>query len=272
MPLPQRWLEKADYRAMPEDRSRRRLLIAGRHLEMSEISGEEPLLVFLHEGLGSIGLWRGFPERVAGATGKRTVAYSRAGHGWSDPADLPRSPDFMHDEALEVLPALLKEMEPGGAPILVGHSDGASIALIHAGSNPVSGLVLLSPHVFVEPESIAGIEGALERFETTNLAERMARHHADPEATFRGWNDIWLDPAFRDWNIENSLPAITCPVLLIQGMDDEYGTTAQLDAVEAGVRGPVQRLELPDCGHSPHLSRPGEVLGAVTEFIQSLQC
>lgn len=239
----------------------------GRRLEVGTIAGEGPALVFLHEGLGSIGLWRGFPELVAAATGRRAIVYSRAGHGWSSPADLPRSPDFMHHEALVVLPELLEKMEAGEPPILVGHSDGASIGLIHAASNPVSGLVLLAPHVFVEPESIAEIEAARVRFETTDLPKRMARHHRDPAGTFYGWNDIWLDPGFRGWNIEDVLPAVDCPALIIQGVDDEYGTLAQVDAIEAGLRGPVGRLILADCGHSPHLDHPELVLEAMTPFV-----
>lgn len=252
---------------MPEPRPLRDFLVDGRRLELRAVSGEEPALVFLHEGLGSAGLWRGFDERVAAATGHGTLAYSRAGHGWSGPADLPRSPDFMHNEALVVLPALLDQIEPREAPILVGHSDGASIALIHAASHRVTGLILLAPHVFVEPESIAEIEAARVRFETTDLPERMTRHHRDPVATFYGWNDIWLDPGFRDWNIEDRLPLVDCPTLLIQGRDDEYGTLAQIDAIEAGISGPVERLILEDCGHSPHLAQPERVLEAVTRFV-----
>lgn len=247
------------------------LLVAGQRVEVCAVSGEEPALVFLHEGLGSAGLWRGFDELVATATGHRVLAYSRAGHGWSDPADLPRSPDFMHHEALVVLPALLGEMEPSRPPILVGHSDGASIALIHAASHPVSALVLLAPHVFVEHESIAEIEAARVRFETTDLPERMARHHRDPAATFYGWNDIWLDPEFRRWNIEDCLSAIDAPMLLIQGRDDEYGTLAQIDAIEAGASGQVRRLILEDCGHSPHLAQQNRVLEAVTRFVAESQ-
>ena len=245
----------------------RDVIVDSRFLELRTIGGEEPALVFLHEGLGSIGLWRGFDERVAAATGRATLAYSRAGHGWSGPADLPRSPDFMHHEALVVLPSLLEKMKPGKPPILIGHSDGASIALIHAATHRASGLVLLAPHAFVEPESITAIEAARVKFETTDLPDRMARHHRDPAATFYGWNDIWLDPGFRDWNIEDSLPPIVCPTLVIQGVDDEYGTLAQVDVIEAGISGPVRRLILEDCGHSPHLDRPKRVLEATARFV-----
>lgn len=245
--------------------------IEGRRLEYRTIGeGDAPALVFLHEGLGSMDLWRDFPDDVATATGHPGLVYSRAGHGRSDPVRERRTPGFMHYEALVVLPRLLDELGVV-EPILIGHSDGASIALIHAGAgHPVSGLVLLAPHVFVEPESIIGIEAARVRFETTDLAERMARYHLDPHATFRGWNAIWLDPAFRDWNIEDLLPGIKCPTLLIQGVDDEYGTLAQLDAIERGVAGPAERLVLEDCGHSPHLAQPGRVLQATTGFVSAI--
>jgi len=245
--------------------------IDGRRLEYRLIGeGDGPALVFLHEGLGSMGLWRRFPDDLVEATGRRGLVYSRAGHGRSDPLRERRTPDFMHHEAQATLPRLLDEVGVV-EPILIGHSDGASIALIHAGAgHRVSGLVLLAPHVFVEPESVAGIEAARVRFETTDLADRMARHHHDPHSTFRGWNDIWLDPAFRDWNIEDSLPGIRCPTLLIQGLDDEYGTLAQLEAIEKGLAGRSERLVLEDCGHSPHLDHPANVLRATTRFISEI--
>jgi pimeloyl-ACP methyl ester carboxylesterase len=243
----------------------------GRHLEHRLIgNGEGPGLVFLHEGLGSMGLWREFPDDLVEATRRRGLVYSRAGHGWSEPLRERRTPDFLHHEALVVLPRLLDELEMV-EPILVGHSDGASIALIHTGAgHRVSGLVLLAPHVFVEPESIAGIEAARVRFETSDMVERLARHHHDPQSTFRGWNDIWLDPVFRDWNIEDSLPSIHCPVLLIQALDDEYGTMAQLDVIERGVSGAVERLVLPDGGHSPHVAHAKQVTATITRFVNRL--
>ncbi|HEX6024710.1 MAG TPA: alpha/beta hydrolase [Solirubrobacter sp.] len=237
-------------------------------LEAQEIPGAEPALVFLHEGLGSVALWRDFPARVAEATARRALIYSRAGHGNSDVPTEPRRPDFMHDEALKVLPPLLAE-HGIEAPILVGHSDGGSIALIHASRHPVTGLVLLAPHVFVEDLSVASIAEARETFETTDLRERMARYHRDPEATFRLWNDIWLAPEFRDWNIEDVLGGITAPTLLIQGEHDQYGTLAQIDAIERGVRGPVTRAVL-DCRHAPHLEAPEDTLNAAVTFVRSL--
>jgi pimeloyl-ACP methyl ester carboxylesterase len=237
-------------------------------IETQELPGAEPALVFLHEGLGSVALWRDFPARLAAATGRRALLYSRAGHGQSYVPDAPRTPRFMHDEALDALPALL-ERHGIENPILVGHSDGGSIALIHAAQHPVTGLVLLAPHVFVEDLSVASIAQARETFETSDLGERMARYHRDPEATFRLWNDIWLAPEFRDWNIEDVLGGVRSPVLVIQGADDQYGTLAQIDAIEAGVRGRVTRAVL-DARHAPHLEAPEETLRVATAFVRSL--
>jgi pimeloyl-ACP methyl ester carboxylesterase len=237
-------------------------------LETKELPGSAPALVFLHEGLGSVRLWRDFPDRLARATGRRALIYSRAGHGDSDVPVGARTPRFMHEEALDVLPALLAR-HGIERPILVGHSDGASIALIHASEHPVTGLVVLAPHVFVEDLSLAGIAQARDTFETTDLRDRMARHHRDPEATFRLWNDIWLAPEFRDWNIADVLDGIGAPVLAIQGEDDQYGTMAQIDAIEAGVRGRFERILL-DARHSPHLEAADETLDAAAAFIRSL--
>jgi pimeloyl-ACP methyl ester carboxylesterase len=221
--------------------------------------------VLLHEGLGSVGLWRDFPDRLNAATGRRVVAFSRFGHGRSEPPPRPRTPAFFHEEALEVLPEVLVRLD-APEPILVGHSDGASIALIHAGHHPVTGIALLAPHVFVEDVTVAEIRIARERYAEGGLRERMARHHDDVDAAFRGWCDVWLDPAFRDWNLEADAERVTCPALLIQGVDDPYGTLEQLDRIEARVRGPVTRLELPG-GHSPHLEAPEAVLAAVRDWL-----
>jgi pimeloyl-ACP methyl ester carboxylesterase len=221
--------------------------------------------VLLHEGLGSVGLWRDFPGRLNAATGRRVVAFSRFGHGRSEPPPRPRTPAFFHEEALEVLPEALAQLD-APEPILVGHSDGASIALIHAGHHPVTGIALLAPHVFVEDVSVAEIRIARERYAEGGLRERMARHHDDVDAAFRGWCDVWLDPAFRDWSLEPDAERVTCPVLLIQGVDDPYGTFEQLDRIEARVRGPVTRLELPG-GHSPHLEAAEEALAAIRDWL-----
>ena len=233
-------------------------------------------LVFLHEGLGSAGLWRSFPWVLAAATGRRTIAYSRPGYGRSSVVTAPREPGYMHDEALTVLPEVLDRLDVT-QPVLVGHSDGASIALIHAGApieigagHPVSAVVAIAPHVLVEERSLEGIRAARDRFASTNLSDRMARHHTDPVATFRGWNDIWLSDSFRDWNIENHLPAITAPVLAIQAADDEYGTLDQVGRIAAGVAGPLEALVLPHGGHAPHMTRPAEVRSALAAFVSRL--
>jgi len=244
--------------------------VAGHRLECVRIRGAKsaPTLVFLHEGLGSVALWKDFPARVAEATGCPVLVYSRAGYGRSSPAVLPRVPNYMHVEALTVLPALLDRLGIAD-PVLVGHSDGASIALLHAGSGrrPVRALVALAPHVFVEDMSIASIDEVRRQYETTDLREKLARRHADPDAAFRGWNDIWLAPAFRSWNIEACLPGVRCPLLLIQGRDDEYGSAAQLDAIERQVGGKVARIELADCRHSPHRDQPEATLAAIADFV-----
>ena len=247
--------------------------VAGHRLECVRVRGAKtaPTLVFLHEGLGSVALWKDFPARVAAATGCPALVYSRAGYGRSSPAALPRAPDYMHVEALTVLPALLDRLGIE-EPILVGHSDGASIALLHAGSGkrPVRALVALAPHVFVEDMSIASIDEVRRQYETTDLREKLARRHVDPDAAFRGWNDIWLAPTFRRWNIEGCLPGVRCPLLLIQGRDDEYGSAAQLDAIERQVSGTVARLELADCRHSPHRDQPEATLAAIVDFVATV--
>jgi pimeloyl-ACP methyl ester carboxylesterase len=225
-------------------------------------------LVLLHEGLGSVGLWRDFPARLNEETGRRVVAFSRFGHGRSEPPPHPRTPAFFHEEAIEVLPEVLEQLD-APEPILVGHSDGASIAIIHAGHHPVTGVALLAPHVFVEDVTVAEIRIAGERYSEGDLRERMARHHDDVDAAFHGWCDVWLDPAFRDWSLEADAERVACPVLLIQGVDDPYGTLEQLDRIQARVRGPVTRLEVPG-GHSPHLEAPDEVLAAISQFTAEL--
>lgn len=241
--------------------------LGGRFLEVLDRDGDPalPAVVLLHEGLGSVGLWRDFPAQLADATGARLVAYSRFGHGASDPSPRPRTPRFMHEEALEVLPALLDALGVED-PILVGHSDGASIALIHAASHPVRAVVATAPHVFVEELGLDEIRKARTAYETGGLRERMARHHRDPDAAFYGWNDVWLHPDFPRWSIEDVLPEIDCPLLLIQGTEDQYGTMEQLDRIEAAVAGPVERLHLA-CRHAPHLEAPEETLAATAGFI-----
>lgn len=230
-------------------------------------------LLFLHEGLGSVGLWRGFPQRVAAATGRRAVAYSRLGHGRSDPPPVPRTPRFMHEEAATVLPALAAAL---GLlrPVLVGHSDGASIALLAAAAGSasglvVSGLVVLAPHVFVEEAGLREIAAARHRFEHGDLRARLARHHADPDAAFRNWNDVWLDPEFRGWDLRPALPAITCPVLAVQGTADPYGSPAHVEQIRDTATGPVRVLLL-DGGHAPHREHPDATEAAVLDFLAGL--
>ena len=245
----------------------RPLTVAGRRIEAVELPGDpgERALVLLHEGLGSVGLWRDFPRALHAATGRRVIAFSRFGHGRSEPPPLPRTPAFFHEEALDVLPEVLEQLD-APEPVLVGHSDGASIALIHAGRHAVAGIALLAPHVIVEEVTVAAIREARRAFDGGALRERMARHHDDPYAAFNGWCDVWLDPAFRDWTLEPDAERVACPVLLIQGADDPYGTLDQLDRIEARVRGPVERLVLPG-GHSPHLEATGEVLAALVRWV-----
>lgn len=245
--------------------------IAGAKIEVVEIAARRTsstALVFLHEGLGSVSLWRDFPARVAAETGLRTIVYSRRGYGASDPAPLPRPVRFMHDEASRELPALLDALDARDA-LLVGHSDGASIALLYAASRPAKlrGVVALAPHVFVEDVTVASIAKARVAYAETDLRQRLARHHANVDVAFRGWNDVWLDPAFRSWNIEGEVARIEVPLLLVQGEDDEYGSLAQLDAIEGRVPD-VQRLVLPACGHSPHRDRPNETLAEIAAFVE----
>jgi pimeloyl-ACP methyl ester carboxylesterase/GNAT superfamily N-acetyltransferase len=239
-------------------------------LELLDIPGDpdEPPLVLMHEGLGSVGLWRDFPERLAAATGRRTVAFSRYGHGQSDRPPKPRTPAFMHEEALEVLPSLFARLRITH-PVLVGHSDGASIALIYAADHPVSAVVAIAPHVFVEEMCLTEIRRARETYETGDLREKMARHHRDPDAAFFGWNDVWLDPKFPHWSITDELERISCPLLLIQGERDQYGTMAQLDAIERLAGGRMRRVHL-DCQHSPPIEMPEETLDAIAEFVTGL--
>jgi pimeloyl-ACP methyl ester carboxylesterase len=245
----------------------------GRKLEVQRIAGPGKgarTLVFLHEGLGSVAMWRDFPRDAASATGCAAVVYSRYGYGQSEVLREPRGVDYMHVEAIEVLPELLARLEVH-EPVLVGHSDGGSIALIHAAKHgKVKGLVVMAPHVFVEDISITSIAEARTAFETTDLPQKLGRYHADAAKTFRGWNDIWLHPDFRSWNIENVLPRIHCPMLAIQGFDDEYGTMAQLEAIARQTGGPIELLRLAACRHSPHRDQPKVVIEALSSFVERL--
>jgi pimeloyl-ACP methyl ester carboxylesterase len=250
----------------------RAVQVGPRRLEVAEVPGREDQapLVFLHEGLGCVALWRSFPQRLASATGRRAIVYSRAGYGSSDPATLPRPVRYMHDEALDVLPAVLDALDVT-CPVLVGHSDGGSIALIHAGGSgrAVGGLVLLAPHVFVEPRTLDGIRAARRAYLEGDLAARLGRYHAHPDNAFWGWNDVWLSPQFVDWNIEAYLPAVSAPALVVQGVDDPYGSLAQVDAIARGSGAPVRAHVLDRCGHSPHLEHPDETARAVLSWLEA---
>lgn len=245
------------------------LELGDRRIEYRWIAGPDPCagdLVMLHEGLGSMSLWKDFPERLAAATGTRVLVYSRHGYGGSSTLTAPRKTDYMHEEARVWLPLILEQLGVR-RPVLFGHSDGASIALIHAAEPEarLAGLMVLAPHVMVEDLTVASIEQARTAFDSTDLRQRLARHHRDVEVTFRGWNDIWLDPAFRRWNIEGLLGAIRVPLLAIQGRDDEYGTLEQVEILRRAVPGAELQV-LDHCGHSPHRDRPEAVLTAARVF------
>jgi len=229
-----------------------------------------PLIVFLHEGLGSLSMWRDFPDALCAAVNARGLVYSRPGYGRSTPRgpDERWGVDFMHAQAHALLPALLHALLVDDKPWLLGHSDGGSIALLHAARFPerVAGLVVLAPHLFVEEFGLVSIRRAREAYLSTDLKRKLARHHADPDSAFWGWNDIWLAPAFKAWNIEAELASITCPLLAIQGEDDEYGTLEQVRGI-ARKLAQTRLLVLPRCGHSPHRDQPQAVIDAVREQI-----
>jgi pimeloyl-ACP methyl ester carboxylesterase len=249
--------------------------IDGRRLEVVRLQPDQPrrgapAIVMLHEGLGSVSMWRDFPQRVAASTRCEVLAYSRIGYGKSDPITTQRNVRYMHDEGLVTLPALLDALQIV-RPILLGHSDGGSIALIYAGGagRPLTGLIAMAPHVMVEPISVSSIEQAKVAYRSTDLPRRLARYHDDVDSAFWGWNDIWLHPEFRDWNIEEYLPRIECPVLAIQGENDEYGTMEQVDRIARRARS-VDLVKLPRCGHSPHKDQPDAVLAAVGDFVERI--
>jgi pimeloyl-ACP methyl ester carboxylesterase len=224
-------------------------------------------IVLLHEGLGSLAMWKAFPDQLAAAAGRRVFAYSRQGYGASRPTVARREPDYMHVEAGGMLPRVL-DAAGIDRPILFGHSDGASIALLYAAAHPgaVAGLILEAPHVFVEPMTIEAITATGPVFETTDMPARLARYHDDANAAFWAWRGVWLDPRFRDWNIEAGLQRMTCPILMIQGLDDEYGSRAQLDAITARIP-KARTVMLERCGHSPHRDQTERVLDLSRAFI-----
>jgi pimeloyl-ACP methyl ester carboxylesterase len=235
---------------------------------VGDAASSTPPVVFLHEGLGSIAMWKDFPARFCAENGLRGLVFSRYGYGRSTPKppDENWTPAFMHAQAHDVMPLLFDTLQIE-RPWLFGHSDGGSIALLHAAKFIVAGIVVVAPHLFVEDVSIASIEKAREAFEATDLRARLARYHDDPDSAFRGWNDIWLDPSFRAWNIEAELDSVACPVLAVQGEDDEYGTLAQIGGIQA--RLPKTRLlVIPKCGHSPHRDQPALLAAEAARFIQ----
>lgn len=265
----------------PETLQRRRLIIHDGHCRLPVEVIEPPVrlegatvptLVFLHEGLGSIAQWRDFPLAVSLATRLPAVVYERAGHGNADPPDGPRSVNYLHQEALQSLPEVLRQLQIEDV-ILIGHSDGGSIALIFAAVWPqkVRGIITEAAHVFVEEVTLAGIREAVSTYASTDLPDRLSKYHgSNAETAFRGWSDTWLSPAFRDWNIEKYLPGVCCPVLAIQGRDDEYGTPAQVEAIVSGVSGSVESLVIEDCGHVPHHQAREKVLAKIIRFILSV--
>ncbi len=254
-----------------------RILAGGRLLEYVR-SGpgpdEAPTLVFLHDGIGCAATWRDFPRDLAGRTGCGAFAYSRAGYGGSDPVPLPRPLSYLEKEGEDVLPEVLDAAGIRRA-VLVGHSDGATISLLHAStprSSPrVLGLLLEAPHVFCEEITIEGVRQAREEFLRGALRDKLARRHGgNVDCAFFGWNDAWLDPGFRGWNIEDRLPAVSVPVLVAQGQEDPYGTVRQVEAIERGCGGAVLRMILPGCGHVPHRERREEVLSGMAAFVRGL--
>jgi pimeloyl-ACP methyl ester carboxylesterase len=241
---------------------------AGGHtLEYETIPGD-PVIVFLHEGLGSVAMWKDFPRRLAEKTKCGALIYSRYGYGKSDALAPPRGPFYMHQEALEALPELLQKLGIE-RPILFGHSDGGSIALIYAGSHDARGVIVLAPHVFVEELATEGIQSIRQNYQAGVLRTKLARYHDDPDSAFRGWSEIWLHPNFRNWNIEEFLGSIQCPVLAIQGVNDEYGTMEHLDRIAAQAPN-AELLKIENARHSPHIDKAEVVLDAAAAFILKL--
>ena len=235
--------------------------------------GSAPTIVMLHEGLGCVALWRDFPAKLAAATGWGVFAYSRAGYGQSDPVDLPRPLDYMTREARVSLPRVLDAIGLRRG-ILLGHSDGASIAAIYAGDrvdDRVKGLALMAPHLFTEASGLVSIAEARAAYENGDLRAKLAKYHRDVDCAFRGWNDAWLDPGFNAWNIEASVERWRVPALLIQGADDQYGTLAQIRAIEERSPEAVEAVVLSACRHSPHIDQPRATLDAITGFCAAIE-
>lgn len=241
---------------------------------VGERDAAAPLLIFLHEGLGSLAMWKDFPERLCRAAGCRGLVYSRPGYGQSTPraADERWAPDFMHRQAHAVLPALLAalDLDSCDPPWFFGHSDGASIALLYAAQHPerVAGLVVVAPHIMVEELSVNSIEQARRVYLETDLKQKLGRYHDDPDSAFWGWNDIWLHPDFRNWSIESEMGGIDCPLLALQGLDDEYGTLEQIHGIARRLE-QTEIVELADCGHSPQQDQPQRLIAVTARFMQA---
>ncbi len=252
-----------------------RIDVAGQALEYAcwgPAPGAAPTLVLLHEGLGSIAQWKDWPAALAAATGCGVFAYSRAGYGASDPVALPRPLDYMTREAIEVLGPV---MDAAGIEqaVLLGHSDGASIAAIYAGSVSdmrVRGLILMAPHFFTEADGLAAIRQAGDAYKAGDLKEKLGKYHSNVDVAFFGWHDAWTDPAFADWNVADAIDHWRIPVLAIQGRDDPYGTLAQINEIETRIYSPLETLILDGCGHAPHLEKAAQTQAAVTEFCTRL--
>jgi pimeloyl-ACP methyl ester carboxylesterase len=230
---------------------------------------QAPTLVLLHEGLGCVAMWRGFPQALSAATGCGVLAYSRRGYGKSGVRPLPWPVTYMHDEAFDMLPRVLDQAGVRDC-LLVGHSDGASIATIYAGGRQdfrVHGLVLMAPHFFVEDVSIASIAAAKEAYEHGDLRARLLRYHDHVEVAFRGWNDAWLNPDFRNWRLDDAVAHVRVPMLVIQGAGDQYGTVAQVKLAQEAAYCPVEALVLDDCRHAPHVDQPEITLSAIADFV-----
>lgn len=234
--------------------------------------GKTPTIVMLHEGLGCVALWRDVPQRIAEATGLGVFVYSRQGYGGSDPASLPRPLDYMTREAVDVLGAVL-DAAGLGPVLLLGHSDGATIACIYAGSVSdmrVRGLILMAPHFFTEPQGLATIRAAGTAYRSGDLKEKLAQYHDDVDGVFEGWHDVWTDPAFESWDVAEAIDHLRIPVLAVQGRADPYGTVAQIAEIEARIYAPLETVILDQCGHDPHLEHPQATLHAVTGFCARL--
>ena len=251
------------------------LTIGGSDLEFRWIGpqpADAPTIVMLHEGLGSANLWGDFPEKLQAATGAGIFLYSRAGYGASTPVKLPRPIDYMHREALDVLPKLLDAIGFRRG-LLLGHSDGASIAAIYAGSHQdhrVEGIAMIAPHFIVEDISVTSIAQIRDAYTTTNLKEKLSRWHKDVDSAFHGWNGAWLDPDFRSWDISEYLAYIRVPVAILQGVDDQYGTMRQVEIAREECYCPVDVTVIPGAGHQPHREAPGPTLDAISEFANAV--